>query len=486
MRAWLYSCVGGSIALACACAGAPPQTYSATFTDRDIRIESYAKSFRAAEPSLLENLSSETRLLARMTPKPTINQMASRDDMPLGGGAWLSRGFVDPFLFSDRESALTRERSSFESVALPGNPMLHAEVLGWRVMGAEAGDRPGVRHRMGPPAHLEPLFVQLKLEQAAFRRLFDAEGARLERERKLPRAAADLVRALVLGWPLMPRMGELHDVESMVAWRLQNLGEALAPNTISAAERDDLRDALTELGPRITKMPRATAELAKLQKALDAMWVTPFALEDESEMDKELTLYVGAPLPFDALDGAFDETAGAFEAQASSGLSVLDVRTKERVRKRAKEVLLSSPACMPRSPVHSPLDLAPPEERAWSCALLHATDESKTDEAEIAADLAWHDAVVVAQWAVSTHGPVRAEAAALAHAKLLLPFSSAESARLMAMARARPMRAIAVGVAAVILMKDGAAHARARAHHWRGIGDAPMDLIAEALGPHRE
>jgi hypothetical protein len=61
-----------------------------------------------------------------------------------------------------------------------------------------------------------------------------------------------------------------------------------------------------------------------------------------------------------------------------------------------------------------------------------------------------------------------------------------ESARLMGMARARPMRAIAAGVAAVVLMKEGAAHARARAHHWRGIGDAPMDLIAEALAPHRE
>jgi hypothetical protein len=479
MRVWLC----GSIALVCACAGAPPRTYSATFTDRDIRIESYAKSFRSAEPALLANLASETRMLARMTPKPTVDQIASRDDVPFGAGVWLARGFIDPFLFSDRETALSRVRSTFETAALPDDPALRAEALGMRVMGADAGDRPGMPRRMGPPAHLEPLFVQLRLEQGAFRRFFEAEAARLERERRLPKAAADLVRALVLAWPLMPGSGELQNVESMVSWRLQNLDEALGPNTLSAAERDDLRDALSELAPRVTRMPKVTAELVKLTKTLDAMWVTPFALEDEREMDQDVTLFVGAPLPFDALDGAFESAARAFETQATSGLSVLDGQAGERVRERAKHVLFAAPACLPRSPVHSPLDLAPPDERAWSCSLLHALDETKTEEAEIAADLAWHDAIVVAQWAVSTHGPVRSEAAARAHAKLMLPLSAAESARLMGLAKARPMRAIAVGVAAAIVMKDGAAHAQARAHHWRGIGDAPMDLIAAALAP---
>jgi len=144
-------------------------------------------------------------------------------------------------------------------------------------------------------------------------------------------------------------------------------------------------------------------------------------------------------------------------------------------------MLLASPPCTPRVPVHTPLDLAPPEERAWSCALLHAFDDVKTDEAEIAADLAWHDALVVARWAVSTHGPLRSVEAARARAELRLGFSTAESSRLMLLARARPMRAIAAGVAASILVKDGASHARVRAHRWRGIGDAPMDLIAPML-----
>jgi hypothetical protein len=129
--------------------------------------------------------------------------------------------------------------------------------------------------------------------------------------------------------------------------------------------------------------------------------------------------------------------------------------------------------------------MAPPDERVWACSLVHALDDARTDEAEIATDLAWHDAIVVARWAVSTHGPIRAESAARARAQLLLPLSPVESGRLMELARARPMRALAAGVAAVVLMKDGAAHARTRAHRWRGIGDAPMDLIDETLGGRR-
>ena len=125
--------------------------------------------------------------------------------------------------------------------------------------------------------------------------------------------------------------------------------------------------------------------------------------------------------------------------------------------------------------------MAPPEERAWSCALLHAFDDAKTDEAEIAADLAFADAIAIARWAVSTHGPVRSPDSALARAPLRESLSPADRARLMRFAQAHPWRAIAAGVAASILTKNGAAHAHERAQKWRGIGDAPMDLIAEAI-----
>jgi hypothetical protein len=459
--AWLVVVLGG-------CVATPRPTYTATFTDRAIRIESYARAFRAAEPGLVANLTSDTRLLARIAPKPTAAQLASRDtELPLGAGVWVSREPVDPFLFSDRQTVLEREREGFERVALPADAALQAEVLGARAAGEVTGE--------------EALLRRVKLEQEAFRRLLDAEDARLERERTLPTGSADLVRALSLGWPLRPTSGQLHDLESLVVWRLTNIDEALLPNTLSAAEGDDLLDALTELAPNLGGLQRAMWAVGKVRTTLASTWLTPYALEDERDMDRALYLYVGSPLAFDALDGKLDEAARAFEAQATAGLSVLDAATATRVRANALVVLTAAPACLPRLPVQTPLDMAPPEERAWACSLVHALDDAHTDEGELAVDLAWHDAVVVARWALSTHGPVRSVDAAERLAQPMLALPPVQRTRLMRLARARPMHAIAVGVAAMILMKQGPAHASARAHKWRGIGDAPMDLIDETL-----
>ena len=432
----------------CACGPAVRPTYSATFTDRAIRIESYARSFHTAEPALVESLQGDPRLLARIRPE-------------------IATELVDPFMFSDRQSALERSRDAFERVALPADAALRAEVLG--------------AHAEGQTVPEEPLLLQVKLEQEAFRRLLDMEDARIERERTLPTGAADLVRAIDEGWPTSPRPGATHDLESMLAWRFSNVDESLLPDTLSQAQRDDLEGELAAIAPRVASLPKAASAMVKLRASLEAMWASPYALEDEHTMDMSLSLYVGSSLSFDALDEAFDSAASAFEGQSSAGLSVLDPKVADTARARAKRMLLAAPPCAPRVPVRSSLDMAPPPERAWACSLLHAFDDARTDEEELSADLAWHDAVVVARWAVATHGPVRSVDAALRRAHLMLPLSDAEASRLMLRARAQPMNAIAAGVAASILVKQGVVRARTRAHRWRGIGDAPMDLIEPML-----
>ncbi len=453
---WLVASIG-------ACGGPPPQTYSATFTDRSIRIASYTKAFRNAEPALVEGLEGDSRMLARVVPKP-----ASTETAGFGSGAWLNRAFVDPFSFTDREAALQSARGQLEQVSLPNDVALRAELYDPLV---KVSDDPELR--------------QLRLEQGALRRTLDAEDARVERERTLPKGAADLVRAIIVAWPVVPRPAQMHDVESMVAWRLENLEQALAPNSLSDAEREDLRDALAALSPLVARMPKVLANLAKLRKALDGMWVTPYATEDEATLDKELAVYVGTPMPFDSLDGSFESAALSFEVQVDAGLSVLDAAARARVRARAKEILLNAPPCAPRVPVRGPLDMGPPDERAWACSLLHALDDAPSDLDELAADLALRDAIVVARWAVSTHGPIRAPEAALRRAQLRLDLTPSESSALLRLARARPHRALAVGIAATILTREGAAHARPRAHHWRGLGDAPMDLVDDYLARAR-
>jgi len=442
------------------CGSAPRPTYSATFTDRSIRIESYVKSFRAAEPSLLE-IAGSTRLFARAHPRPTSA------DLALGSGAWISRGFVDPFLFTDRDAALERARTTLDSISLP--PARFAALID-----------------PAQPEKEPPDLSRVRLEEESLRRLLDAETARVERERALPKGAADLFRDVLLGWPIAPPSGTMHDLESMLAWRFQNVEQSLGPSTLSEAERDDLRDVLAELAPRVAPLPHAAAAMAKLRATLDAIWTAPYATEDEPTMDHELDLYVGSPLAFDALDGAFAKAQRTFDVQVEAGFSVLDERARARVLARARALLFDAPACEPRVPARTAFDLAPPAERAWACSLVHALDDARTDEAEIAADLAWRDAVVVARWAVSTHGPVRAPDVALRLADLREPLARAERDRLFVLARARPLRAIAAGVAAWELARTGGAHARERARRWRAIGDAPIDLVDTLLTPERE
>ena len=418
------------------------------------------KRFEARSPPSCAACRPDSRIFARIVPKGYAG---------FEGGEWLSRPFQDPFLFSDREVALTHVREEFEQVALPHDITLKAEMFD-----------PGQAR-----SEHESELRQVRLEQEAFRRLLDAEDARVERERTLPKGAGDLVRAVTLGWPMSPRQGSMHDLESMLAWRLANVEQSLSPSSISEAERDDLRDVLAQLAPRVAPLPHAAAAMAKLRAVLDTMWVTPFATEDEATIDHELELYVGSPLAFDALDSAFAKAQRTFDGQVAAGFSVLDERAQARVVARAKAILFAAPACAPRTPVRTPFDMAPPDERAWACSLVHSLDEARTDEEEIAADLAWHDAIVTARWAVSTHGPVRSPDVALRLAQPREPLSRAERDRLFVLARARPLRAMAAGVAAVVLSKTGGAFARARATRWRAIGDAPLDVVDELLTTRR-
>src|SRR6185312_8721958 len=182
-----------------ACGGPPRPTYSVTFDDRSIRIDSYVKAFRAAEPAMIERLEGETRLFARVHPKP-----ASTDDAL--AGPWIGRGYVDPFSFTEREAALDSSREELERLAIP--PALEAELV------AAHDARPELR--------------ALRVEQETLRRLLASESDRLERERTLPGRPADLLRTVRLAWPMSARSGDLHDVESLVTWRLENLRQSLA------------------------------------------------------------------------------------------------------------------------------------------------------------------------------------------------------------------------------------------------------------------
>ncbi len=454
---------------ACAARRSLP-THTATISAEALRLGRTMRAFRNAEPIFLEQLGWDARLLERTTAKPTPAELASAE---VGGHlssarrGWVRRKFEDPFLFTDRQVSLHRVRDVVDSVELLEDSALRRDVL--------AG---------GGLLSKDPEIASLTLDQHLLWRMLQEESTRLERERDLPRGAAALVRACVVEWPLDATPADRAAMDATLAWRLGQVSDSLAPNALSEAEREDLQEALASLHVLVRDrgdMPKASAAMGHLEERLVAMWAAPYSLDDEEAVEASLRKFLGLTIPFDRLDDALARADAALRGQVQAGLSVLGARYQVRVRRRARAILLGASPCRPRAPLETTRDMAPPPERAWACSLVRALDLAHSDEQELAALLALHDGVVVARWSVSLHGAVREPSAALRRAHTILSLTRPQQHLLLAMAGARPERAIAAGLAARVVLRDGPANARARVRAWRIFGEAPYDAVEAAL-----
>jgi hypothetical protein len=309
-------------------------------------------------------------------------------------------------------------------------------------------------------------------------RLLSSERLRVELERELPRAASDLVLAMIDSIPVQPKNEDVAAMDVAMAWRMDMVRGSLAPNLLSEAERTDLLTNLARLRSRVTKLGKAVAAIDKLTAALGNLLVAPFPIDDEDVVEHDLAAFVGSSFPLDTLGPAFEETRARLKAQVSAAFTVLSPPMEARVRQKALTILLAPIPCGTTMPVQTARDLAPPLERAWSCALVKATDATQDDLDEVAALLALHDATVVASWAVARHGPTRA---AKLKDETLLRLTPAQVNELVVSAEARPLRAMAAGLAAALLVGEGAADVKKRARAWRIFGEAPLDVVAAVL-----
>lgn len=434
-------------------------------SDRQVRIAAYAHSFRAAEPEILASMvEDDSRLLLRMAPKPSLEQVrgASGEEwMPSERRLWWGRKYVDPFMFTDREATLQGASSQLDSIELPDDVAIRRELLD--AHGALADD-PDIR--------------DLGIDQHLLHRILASERLRVERERELPRAASDLVLAMIDAIPLQPNAEDTAAMDVAIAWRMDMVRGSLEPNLLSEAERTDLQANLGRLRNRVVKLSKAVAAMDKLSASLANMLVAPFPIDEEDVIEHDLAGFVGANTPLDTLGPAFEETRVRLKAQVSAAFTVLSPPMEARVRQKALAILLSPPPCGTTLPVQTARDLAPPLERTWSCALVKATDTAHDDLEEVAALLALHDATVVASWAVATHGPTRA--AALKD-ETILQLTPAQRSELVVQAHARPLKSMAAGIAAAILVSDGAGDVKKRAHAWRVFGEAPLDVVSTVL-----
>lgn len=446
----------GVVVLAAMAGCAKPQTptYARSFTDQEILYASYMTSFRAAEPGILRALAEkDSRLYARMAPKPTRDQLS--DDT----SEWRSRSYENPLSFGDREAAISDADEQFVSV--------RREELSF-----ESG---GLR--------LEASLRTLAIDQELFGRLIAEETERLTVERESPRAALTLIRAMVDAWPVVVQ--EDDELDKWISYSLGELRKELKPGVFSEAERDTMRIDLATLASKLVRLPTARRAAFEMDDALLRVLTSPFAVQDQAALESQLHLFVDPRAKLDSLEPAFDEARDALKGQLDAAMSVLDAPHRARVLANGKALLMSPPPCMARVPVRTPRDMSPPPERALACALVRNLGGATTDEAELSALVALYDAATVGDWAVAMHGRLRDPKRAVEGRSTLSTLDAEDREVLLREASAKPMGFIAAGLAAFVLIDRGGGHARSRAASWRAFGETPIDVAAAVLVDRR-
>lgn len=461
MRVWALGSMSLALAFGSGCAAHAHGTYERTFSGDDFRLGQYASAFRASERSLLEDLAhSDARLMSRVSPKPTAEELKDPDRTLAGDRAeWLSLPFVDPFAATDREMALEDATSTLASTALPDDARFGPKAL------AASSD-------------LDASIRWLAIDQELLRRLLAEEKARLESERTLPRGAIELLPALVVAWPLRHSTAEL---DATVAWRLSDVRKSLAPGVFSASERDAMRISLVALAAKAPRGSKTRSELAQLDDVLARTWTAPYSTVEEASFEGELRTFVDADASLDAVPPTLERVTEMLAGQIDAAFGVLDATHRASVLARAKVMLLSPKACAVRWPARTARDLAPPAERALACSLVRGMSDAATDEDEIASLVALHDAAVLGAWAVAFHGKVREPKAAWDRYVPLVSLTTEERARVTREASVRPAGFVAAALAADVLFARGGGGVKRRAAAWRAFGEAPLDIVRLVL-----
>ena len=421
-------------AVLCACAGRPRDPPPRAAPDIDAWLLSYAGAFRRAEPVILG-------MLAR-----TDARLAMRFSRRTGAAG----RFTDPFLFDMR-------RRGYEDVL-------------------------GEAQRCAIPKDLLPAagpLAEHRIEQELLFRLIDEEEARNDEERKLPASSADLLRALAASWPSLQSAKERGVTDSLVAWRLDQVRAALAPNALSSMERDDVLDALGDLAQSVERAPASRTESAivRLRDDVVALQVAPLGLRSWDDVARPLRVHVGVVSSEAKLRAAFGSARAKLAAQVDVAFGVLGPEAAEDVRRMAGTKMARMPECPIVPSLSGVRTLAPPPERAWACAAVFAAREGESELSELVSLVVLHDLVSIGAWAVDLHGDARDPAVTRDASPLASRMPAAAMARALREAATHPVGPIAGAAAVVLLLAEGPARVRQRADAWAEFGEAPLDVV---------
>jgi hypothetical protein len=402
-------------------------THTQVITPADAKIAKRRRDFDTAVPAVLQLLAeSDVRLAARY-----------------GHGAG-----GDPFLLLQRKQFLDETVDHLARIEIPITDELAAD----------------------------PRMAAMMEEERVLEQLVASEEARLAREGDLAHAAIDIIPA-VAAYADQGHIPDM-DADTMLAWRLHDIREKIAPNTISGFQREELRAELAALGRR---GPKTQIELTAIGKKLELLPVAPYPLLEEAALDKELGAFVGLPAKLDGVEPFLEQADQAIRFQLDVAFGVLRPAASDDVKKRAVALLAKPPPCFAAADVKTAREMAPPEERTRSCGLVRALSIAQTDIEELAALLALHHAVITAGRSASMHGRVRDPQVATRRWSRVVPLAADAEQHELLLAANHPTKAIAGGAAAGLLTLAGGARAHERAREWMRFGDASFDVVEQHL-----
>lgn len=398
-----------------------------------------ATSFDRVEEEVLRDLAAlDRRLALRAHIEPSevdLRHVAMDSVLREDASAALHDGAIDPFSFDARGRGLVAIKAKLES--------------------ARAGD---------------------SLERELVSRLVEAEIARLDEERDLPRSASALVRAIVTTYRAPRSERDAVDVDRWLARRLGELHESLgkepALDLVRARELDDALDALERICAQPTFI-KSTQALLRLRDDLEAIGARPpqAPISESSRVEARVRSHLGVT----GLDALIERLARVEkELRARALVEVADTKRDELLVALEKLVLVSGPCEATRVRGSLVRSMDAPPEREQACRLVHALATETFPDAVTTAVL--HEHVVVALWALEVaRGATVADAAA--RHSLLVPPPPDVRVRYERFALARPVAAIGAGEAARLLARAPSARAVA----WAALGDAPLDIIEREL-----
>ena len=287
------------------------------------------------------------------------------------------------------------------------------------------------------------------------------------------------MRALVLSWPSIQSPSDQRATESLVAWRIDQVRGSLAPNALSALERDDLLDALDGLAQATERAPSPHAESAvrRLREELEKMRVAPLEIRGWPDIQGPLRAHLGIVSGDAKLRTAFEGAKEKLRAQIDVAFGVVGADVAEDIRRLAAARLARSPDCPTTPSIGGMRLLAPPPERAWACAAVHAAARGDTETEELTSLVVLHDLVCIGAWSLDLHTEMRDPDGARKRSPLLSRVDDARSALLLREAATHPVGPIGGAATIVLLLAAGPAHLRERALLWRDFGDAPLDVV---------